>query len=277
MGLFDLLWQASGRLRPSSWKATGRLRIAREDGRQRPDASWKASRRAPAAPVIGNPLAGKPLRYLIGADGTHFAGGADVVTEVPYGVKPARLGISIAYCNLFDENNTGAYGPYCTATDTAELYGEGVPDPEGPGFFKNLREQFARAKSQGFDYVELDNPDAYRVSDVIRAIDLAAGYRLKVIAKNPELVDDDATPYLAHRNVFGVIVEKGAGTPAEMHRLRSAAGKPELPVWFVAFGEGRAGDGKSWAMAVGKAAASYQNMRVTYSSVGEYGNSIDIL
>ena len=79
MGLFDLLWQASGR-----------LRIAREDGRLRPDASWNTSRRAPAAPVIGNPLAGKPLRYLIGADGTHFAGGADVVTEVPASASSAR-------------------------------------------------------------------------------------------------------------------------------------------------------------------------------------------
>jgi hypothetical protein len=41
-------------------------------------------------------------------------------------------------------------------------------------------------------------------------------------------------PYLAHANVYGVIVERGAGGPAEMDALRQKAGKPDLPVWFVA-------------------------------------------
>jgi hypothetical protein len=57
-----------------------------------------------------------------------------------------------------------------------------------------------------------------------------------------------------------------------MDTLRRRAGKPSLPVWFVAFGSGR-----SWAGSVADAAKHYRNMGVTYSSAGEYGNAIDIL
>ena len=113
--------------------------------------------------------------------------------------------------------------------------------------------------------------DAYSVKDVIGAIDLAASYDRKVIAKNPGLVSDP-TSYIAHPNVHGVIVERGAGNAGDMDRLRRKAGKPSLPVWFVAFGNGRA-----WASGIASAAKSYRNMGVTYSSAGEYGNSIDIL
>ena len=68
------------------------------------------------------------------------------------------------------------------------------------------------------------------------------------------------------------IVEKGAGNPREMDALRKKAGKPNLPVWFVAFGSGR-----KWADGVASAAKSYRNMGVTYSSAGEYGNALDVL
>ena len=57
-----------------------------------------------------------------------------------------------------------------------------------------------------------------------------------------------------------------------MEALRKKAGKPSLPVWFVAFGSGR-----GWANSVAAAAKKYHNMGVTYSSAGEYGNAIDIL
>ena len=57
-----------------------------------------------------------------------------------------------------------------------------------------------------------------------------------------------------------------------MEELRKRAARPTLPVWFVSFG-----DGRPWAERVAAAAARYRNMGVTYSSVGEYGNSIDIL
>ena len=219
----------------------------------------------------GNVLAGKPLRYLIGT-GAAGAGRDDEVTEVAYSAAPVKRGISIAYCNLFDEHNTRRYGPYLRTSDTAAQYNEGQIDPRGPGWEKNLREQFERRRKQGFAYIELDNPDAYSIKDVIGAIDLAASYGLKVIAKNPGLMEGGAAEYVAHANVYGIIVEKDAGGADEMDALRRKAGKPTMPVWFVAFGGGRA-----WASDVANAAKNYRNMGVTYSSAGEYGNSIDIL
>jgi hypothetical protein len=219
-----------------------------------------------------NTLEGKPLRYLIGTDGT-ASGRDDAVTVVSYSTtQPAKHGISVAYCNLFDELNTGHYGPYLHASDTAAQYNEGQIDPRGPGWEKNLREQFDRRRKQGFQYVELDNPDAYSIEDVIGAIDLAASYDLKVIAKNPGLLEDGAMSYVAHPNVHGIIVERGAGSAGDMDHLRRKAGKPALPVWFVAFGSGR-----GWANSVASDAKQYRNMGVTYSSAGEYGNAIDIL
>ena len=182
------------------------------------------------------------------------------------------VGVSIAYCNLFDERNTGRYGPYLHTSGTAKQYNEGQIDPHGPGWERNLREQFERRKKQGFEYIELDNADAYGVKDVIGAIELAATYGLKVIAKNPSLLEAGATPYVAHPNVHGIIVERGAGNADELDELRRKAGKPNLPTWFVSFGGGR-----DWANGVAKAAKNYRNMGVTYSSAGEYGNSIDIL
>jgi hypothetical protein len=222
--------------------------------------------------VAGNPLVGKPLRYLIGTEGSGSARDGDV-TVVSYGTsQPAKHGISVAYGNLFDELNTRRYGPYLRTSDTAAQYNEGQIDPRGPGWEKNLREQFERRKKQGFGYIELDNPDAYKIKEVIGAIELAATYGLKVIAKNPGLMEGGAVAYVAHPNVYGIIVEKGAGGAGDMDALRRKAGKPDLPVWFVAFGSG-----KGWGNSVASAAKQYRNMGVTYSSAGEYGNVIDIL
>jgi hypothetical protein len=221
-------------------------------------------------PAASDELGGKSLRYLIGASSAG-SGRDDVVTEVPYDGKPVKRGISIGYCNLFDETNSGAYGPYLHSSDTAAQYNEGQIDPLGSGWTKNLREQFERRRKQGFEYIELDNADAYATKDVIGAIELASSYGLKVIAKNPGLLAD-ATSYVAHANVYGIIVERDAGRPDEMDALRRKAGKPDIPVWFVAFGRGRA-----WAHNTANVARNYQGMGVTYSSAGEYGNVIDIL
>ena len=149
---------------------------------------------APSTRPAGNPLEGKPLRYLIGADAPGPGRDGEVI-ECGYNVaRPPANGIAIKYCNLFDEENTGRFGPYLQTSDTAAQYHEGQIDPRGPGWEKNLREQFARAKRQGFGIVELDNPDAYDVNDVLGAVDLAASYGLTVVAKNPLLIEDDPTP-----------------------------------------------------------------------------------
>ena len=176
--------------------------------------------------------------------------------------------MGIKYCNLFDEKNTGQYGPYLHDSDTAQNYGEGQVDPKGAGWAKNIQEQLDRAK--GFTYVEWDNPDAYPVSAVLDAISRTEKAGLKVIAKNPGIVPGDDVSYV--KRCYGIIVEEGAGTPLEMDKLRRDAGKPDLPVWFVAFG-----DGKAWATQTANEARQYTNMGVTYSTQGEYGNSTDIL
>ena len=210
-----------------------------------------------------NPLEGLPLRYLIGTDSPS----GDGILECGY---DSNFGI-IAYCNLFDEKNQGNYGPYLHNSDTAQQYNEGQIDPKGPGWLKNLNEQFSRRRESGFQYVELDNPDAYDWSSVLSAIDLARSYQLKVIAKNPGLCQNPES-YVAHPNIYGIIVEKGAGNVHSMHNLRIKAKKPTLPIWFVSFG-----DGRSWAMDMANQAVGLPNIGVTYSSQGEYGNSIDIL
>lgn len=222
--------------------------------------------------AVAQDLTGKPLRYLIGADSA--GDGCDnCVTEAPYGAKPARRGVSIAYGNLFDEENTGRYGPYLNTSDTAKKYDEGQIDPRGLGWVRNLMEQFELRRRQGFEYIELDNPDAYEIQYVINAIEHAQLYGLKVIAKNPSLFQKaDALLYAKHPNVFGAIVERDAGSAPGMNVLRRDAGKPNLPVWFVAFGRG-----KAWANNVAKQAKNYKGMGVTYSTSGEYVNAVNIL
>jgi lysozyme family protein len=222
---------------------------------------------------LENELAGLPLRYLIGASACGSGRDGEII-EVPYDAagKPAK-GIAIKYCNLFDEKNTGAYGPYLHSSDIASQYHEGQIDPKGAGWVKNLAEQFARAIAQDFHYVELDNADAYALADVLNALDLAKHYGLKVIAKNPLLLGDGVA-YIAHSAVVGAIAERGAGPPNEMDALRKRAGKPTLPVWFVAFGDGRA-----WAANTANSVneMGLVNVGVTYSAAGEYGDSIDFL
>lgn len=222
-----------------------------------------------------NDLAGKEFRYLIGADDPGF--GHDLsVTVVGYDVhKPVARGISVGYCNLFDEKNTGTYGPYLHTSDTASQYNEGQIDPKGPGWGKNLTEQFERRKKQGFTVIELDNPDAYDIDDVINAIDRAARYGLYVLAKNPILLGNGAKRYLSHANVLGAIVEKDCGTPNQMDNYRKLAGKPELPTWFVAFGR----EGRIWIYNMSDIVyeKKYVQMSCYLSTKGEYVNSIPLL
>jgi hypothetical protein len=108
----------------------------------------------------------------------------------------------------------------------------------------------------------------------MKAINLADFYGLKVIAKNPGLgcAGEDADPVLAHPNIFGVIVEKGAGTPASMNAMRCQAGRPLLPAWFVFFGRGL---DRCRTTANMIKAARFANMAATYSNRGEYCSCID--
>lgn len=216
-----------------------------------------------------------PLRYLIGIDNAKGAEG--VVTEVSYDTdRLPAFGTAIAYCNLFDEKyeERHRYPPYLHDSDTASEYDEGQIDPKGPGWHANLKDQFTRRKASGFTIIELDNPDAYHLEDVLGAVAYAETFGFKVIAKNPGLVEGNNIQYVAHPAVVGMIVEKGAGTCDGMHDLRSKAGKPALWTQFVSFGNGR-----PWcnARATTIQYRKYVQMGVSFSSIGEYKNSISIL
>lgn len=226
---------------------------------------------------MDNPLAGKPLRYVIGKDSDD--GKPGYVTEVGYDAVSLMFGIGIKYVNLFDEKNTGKFGPYLHDSDTAAQYNEGQIDPTGEGWTENLRLQFLRAQAQRFEYIELDNCDAYSVKTVVEAIDFAQSFGLKVIAKNPGNMKSDAFSILAHPGVYGIIVEEGAGTPDFMHSLRVRAGKPDLPVWFVAFySPDPEKDGRIWATGIACAIENngFENMGVTYDHAAkEYGGDVE--
>ena len=215
------------------------------------------------------------LRYLIGANEENVgAGRPDEITLVPYKAKKVRNGISIAYGNLFDEENTGKYGPYLKQSDTARQYNEGQISPAGDGWYKNLRDQCTRIRDDGFGYMELDNPDSYNIRDVTDAIEYAKGFNIGVIAKNAGLCDlSEGIQYIKHENIFGCIVEKDCGRPNLYEYLRKEAKKPTLPIWFVTFG-----GGERYAHEVAESIEEnhYINMGGTFSPKHEYTTSVDI-
>lgn len=228
-----------------------------------------------------NPLEGRQLRYLIGGD-DDFVGRADEVVELSYDAeRTSSGGLSVKYGNLFNEKYSeqseaerAKYAPYLEPGDTAEEYGEGQIDPDGQGWDRNLQEQFDHALAQGFDIIELDNADSYDMDDVLDAVTRAETAGLSVLAKNPMICSGDKLAYISHPAVLGVVVERSCGTPLQMDGLRRNAGKPTLPVWFVAFGSG-----KQWAdeCAAQIVASQFVNMGVTYDPSGqEYEDSKDI-
>lgn len=222
-------------------------------------------------------LDGRQLRYLIGgSDG--WPGRSDEVTELSYDAQRLPLqGIGIKYGNLFNEKygeqsakQREVYAPYLPDTDTSAEYDEGRIDPAGKGWARNLDEQFGRAKAQGFGVLELDNPDAYNMTDVLGAVDRCQAAGLLTVAKNPLICRGDRVAYVAHPAVIGAIVERDCGTPNAMDQLRMQAGKPTLPVWFVSFAA--AGPiAKQWAERMAREIADHdlRNMGVTWDPTSE--------
>lgn len=147
-----------------------------------------------------SPLYSKPLMYLRGAAlARHIPG--SVVAPPPGASLPTDD--RIAYCNMSG----------LTIWD--------------------LSQQFTFAARDGFRFIELDYVDSLSLGEIQSAATEAHEYGLGVIAKNPQ-----ALQIIAHPNVFGVIVERGAGSPLAYDTLRHAARKDGLlPVWFVFQGE----------------------------------------
>jgi hypothetical protein len=97
-----------------------------------------------------NPLAGVPLRCLIGGDGAGEGKDGELIMA-PYDATVApRRGYSAKYLNFYREDGEPpAYGPYLPRTTTARDYHEGVPDPGGAGFWRNLDEQLLWRNAAG--------------------------------------------------------------------------------------------------------------------------------
>ena len=229
----------------------------------------------PIAPQVPATTA-NPLRYLIAVD-EQLQGVEGEIIEVGYDGPKPKHGQAVRYCNLFDQTGTGKYGPYLPSTDTAALYDERVVNPLGDGWTKLLVDQCDAARAAGFDTIEFDNPDGYTAAAVLSAVQYAAGRGLKVLAKNPLICDWNSVGYIQHAAVVGIVVEKDDdATPEHYHTLRRSAGKPELPVYFVAF-KAHGEDGTAWAVRTAREAAKYSNMFVTMSADGEYTSSVDVL
>lgn len=214
-----------------------------------------------------SPLYGKPLVYLIGAESFYVRSQVGAIVEPPFG-EDVPGNEKIAYLNLFNENYSrqsdaerAALGPYLYDSDTALEFGEGKIDPGGPGWTKNIGAQFNWAVARGFRFVELDNADAYPIGVIQSVVTLAHSYGFAVIAKNP-ILTNGALQFISHSNVAGVIVERGAGGPAEYDSLRRQARKEGvLPIWFVFDGRTGADDCVAEIRAYG-----FTGMGVTYST-----------
>lgn len=219
-----------------------------------------------------NPLAGKPLRYLIGA-GNDFYVPELAVCVLPYDYdKLVRSTLAIGYCNLYWQEGAPDCAPYLRGNDTSDEYGERVIDPKGSGFAKNLAWQLERWYQLGVEYIELDNADGYELPAVISAIDLAESHGFKVIAKNPGLFYPRSISYV--KRCHGIISEKGSGTALTLDQIRREAGFPEMPVWFVAWGA----EGEAWCEKLKQQVDRHLNMGVTLSpSEDEYTESQDVV
>ncbi len=238
----------------------------------------------PSASTPASALAGKPLRYLIGARDVDWESfDAMGVIEVGYdidAVPPALRDRVIGYGNFWDEKyeeDGPRFGPYLKPTDTARHYDEGVIDPKGPGWKKNLVAQFERRARQGIRIIELDNPDPYPTPPVLQGYDLALEHGLSVIAKNP-FICADGVALMAHRAVVAAIMETdNEGMPADLHRMRIEAGRPDLPIWFVGFGHASE---RAHTQQIAHQAAAFKGIGVTFcegSGRDEYVNYKDLL
>lgn len=212
-------------------------------------------------------LAGLRLWYHIGRKINTVPEGRFAIVPWDQNEAPA-LGVRAAYCNLLDEENKGEYGPYMRATDTASKYGEGVINPQFPGFMRNVRDQVERRIRSRFDIIELDNPDAYNLGAVLEAHDYAWSRGLHTVAKNP-LLTKLPDSYIKHPSVCAIVCERDdAQYPAALNSLRRMAGRPELPVYFVYHSKDRLGS--ETAGRIAETAQSFDAMHVTYSPDGEY-------
>ena len=188
-------------------------------------------------------LAGKPLRYLIGGsagpgprrrsdDGElqhQFAGQARHQHRLLQSVRRDTIPASTA--------------PTCTTRTPRSSTTKARSIRRARAGRRTCASSTSAAARPGFEYIELDNPDAY--NDQGRDRRHRARGHLRSQGDREESRHHRrpgrlrlASQRLRHHR------REGRGGAADMERLRKRAGKPDLPVWFVAFGSGR-----GWATA----------------------------
>lgn len=218
--------------------------------------------------MTASPFAGKPLDYLIAVDGA--LGIAGHIIEPGYGVERAPAAAPwIMYGNMRDQEGGRKYPPYLADGDNDDIgrrYGEPAPDPAGAGFWRLINLQLDRAQGLGAPAIEWDNLDTYNVVTALKVFDLTWQRALYVAVKNPNLVSGKSSDLIRHPAAAIVIVESGAGEPAEVDALRHGAGKADIPLRFVFYGDDR-NDAEDCA----RVAADLSDVGVTFDpSGGEY-------
>lgn len=206
-----------------------------------------------------SPLYGKALVYLRGSSASTFRAIPGSAVAPPQNKNVIGTADKIASVNLSGED------------------GAGGTDPAAPGWSRNLTAQFVRAAADGYYFAELDNAGAYSVGTVQGVITMAHGYGISIVAKNPKLVGGSAGGALqivSHQNVAGIVVERGAGMPAEYAAWRTQARKDGLlPIWFVF-----AGPEGAQQCAAQIQFGEYKGMGVSYSSdKNSYADSHTVL
>jgi peptidoglycan hydrolase-like protein with peptidoglycan-binding domain len=223
------------------------------------------------------PLAGLPLRYLIGK--SNDTGESGAATEVGYDAttKPG-LGIASFYANARQEEKGRKPGiDYIDPPDDIEEeYGEPAPVFGTAYFWQNLATQWRKWKALGFTLGEIDNLDTYTVPQADQMLDAAVQEGLRVLVKNPHMVGGgDPVSLLRHAGCAGLIIEESDTTAKKLDDMRRAAGKPDLSIRVVSYEE----EGRAWAdkIAAEATALGLLDFGVTNSPSGEYETHFNIM
>ena len=166
----------------------------------------------------------------------------------------------------------GKYAPYLHTSDTAEQYSEGQIDPKGPGWEKNLREQFERRSVRGSTYIELDNPDAYAMEDVLGAIDLAPPTASRSSPRTRASWSGDKRRMSAIPMSLGSSWSAAPARPRKSTRFGARRASPSCR-----FGSSPSARAEAWAKSWRARRSTIAKHGRDVFEPGEYGNAIDIL
>jgi peptidoglycan hydrolase-like protein with peptidoglycan-binding domain len=223
-----------------------------------------------------SPVAGYPLRYLIGkADDEGISGTATVVgydtTALP------THGIGVGYINRRQEAKGRLPGvDYIDPPDDIENdYGEPAPVFGTDYFWTNINKQCSRLKALGFEFVEIDNLDTDSTDQALQLLDHVSGQGFSIFVKNPNFVDGDNARLVSHPFCVAMICEHDDEVTAKsLNDKRKEAQRNDMPVRVVTYGNQLA-----WANKIADEARTLNliDFGVTHSGDGEYKSVTHIL